>query len=233
MDSLNVAPQFQQDVNYKCRHFERVGETNSATVGEPFFKSIKHLAKVSRLQSPMQKLEQVYSCFTDSIPKEVTDFWQGWNVPAQDLAIDTNSMQSLVIFVVSRANNPQLIAEVNIVETFLPENVRRSNRFIYFEFLSAACTFLLDQVADLAAFKQSCLDSTQRESRFFDCLIPMNQSIDDIGEEQSSRNTMSPQTVVVDEGLDTSQRTTFTKHSLLLSTYIERKRSLMPKKREL
>ena len=153
MNSLNIAPQFQQDVNYKCKNYERVAETSSATAGEPFQKSVKHLTDVSKLQSPMQKLEQVYSCFTQSIVREVSEFWQGWDIPAKKLAIDTDSMQSLVIFVVSRANNPQLIAEVSIAETYLPENVRRSNRFIYFEFLSAACTFLMDQAEALKDFK--------------------------------------------------------------------------------
>ena len=112
----------------------------------------------------------------------MSEFWQGWDIPAKKLAIDTDSMQSLVIFVVSRANNPQLIAEVSIAETFLPENVRRSNRFIYFEFLSAACTFLMDQAEALKDFKDLC-DTTHRESGFFEL---MNQSIADFSGDCSS-----------------------------------------------
>lgn len=88
-------------------------------------------------------------------------------------------MQSLVIFVVSRANNPQLIAEVSIAETFLPENVRRSNRFIYFEFVSAACTFLMDQAEALKAFGDQC-ETTHIQSGFFEL---MNQSIVDFSGE--------------------------------------------------
>lgn len=51
---------------------------------------------------------------------------------------------------VSRMNYPQILAEIGLIERFLPPAVKKSSRFIYLEMISAACSFMLEQ-----AVKQS------------------------------------------------------------------------------
>jgi Vacuolar sorting protein 9 (VPS9) domain len=75
---------------------------------------------------------------------EVSDFWKGYDIPAKKLSIDTDQLQGILIYVVSRMKYPQILTEVHIVEKFLPKGVRKSARAMYLEMIGAACSYLLD-----------------------------------------------------------------------------------------
>jgi hypothetical protein len=72
----------------------------------PFTKTILALGKLSKCESPMQKLELIYNCCTKTIVEEISLFWQAHDIPPKKLAIDTDNLQGIVIFVVSRMNYP-------------------------------------------------------------------------------------------------------------------------------
>ena len=109
----------------------------------------------------MQKLETIYSCFTGAIVKDISAFWEGYDIPAKNLAIDTDSMQGIVIYLVSRSNQPQLLAEVYIGEAYLARAVKKSSRFIYFEMLTAACNFILDREPQYTTYMHNLRRATQ------------------------------------------------------------------------
>ena len=91
----------------------------------------------------MGKLDLVYNCCTAKVIEDISGFWKQYDIPSKRLAIDTDNLQGIVIYVVSRMNCPQILAEINICERFLPNAVRKSSRYIYLEMISAACSFML------------------------------------------------------------------------------------------
>jgi hypothetical protein len=58
--------------------------------------------------------------------------------------MDTDQLQSIVIYMVSRLNYPSIVADVQICEKLLPNAVRKSSRYLYMEMISAAISFLLE-----------------------------------------------------------------------------------------
>ncbi len=75
---------------------------------------------------------------------EISNFWQSHDILKSKLAMDTDQLQSIVIYMVSRLNYPSIVADVQICEKFLPNAVRKSSRYLYMEMISAAIGFLLE-----------------------------------------------------------------------------------------
>lgn len=144
MSKLNINAQFQFDVNVRNKH-ERVSKAPVPSVQQPYESTIRELVKLSKMESPMQKLELIYSCCTQCIIEEISAFWKHFNIPSSKLAIDTDNLQGIVIYIVSRMKCPQLVAELSICERFLPASVKKSSRYIYFEMVSAALSFIIEQ----------------------------------------------------------------------------------------
>jgi len=57
---------------------------------DPYAMVRQQLLQITRLESPMSKLEWVYTCCTQGIPKEVSEFWKGFDIPTKKLSIDTD-----------------------------------------------------------------------------------------------------------------------------------------------
>lgn len=49
--------------------------------------------------------------------------------------MDTDQVQSIILYLVSRLNYPQILTEVKICESFLPPAVRKSGRYHYLEMI--------------------------------------------------------------------------------------------------
>lgn len=105
----------------------------------------------------MSKLELIYNCCTAEVTKEISQFWQGYNIPTKKLSIDTDQLQGILIYIVSRLNYPQILTEVTICERFLPFAVKKSSRYIYLEMINAACNYLLEK--DFSNTKKAIDDS--------------------------------------------------------------------------
>ena len=60
------------------------------------------------------------------------------------LSIDTDNLQGIIIYIVSRLGNPQIITEVHFIEKFIPLGARKSVRNLYLEMIGAACSYLLE-----------------------------------------------------------------------------------------
>ena len=63
MSKLNISPQFQFDVNFRNQH-DRLFKDPVAEMQQPYATTIAELVKLSKMESPMQKLELIYSCCT-------------------------------------------------------------------------------------------------------------------------------------------------------------------------
>ena len=92
----------------------------------------------------MSKLEWIYQCCTTEVTKEITGFWKDHDIPQSMLSIDTDNLQGIIIYIVSRLANPQIITEVNFIEKFIPLGARKSVRNLYLEMIGAACSYLLE-----------------------------------------------------------------------------------------
>ena len=104
----------------------------------------------------MSKLELIYTCCTQEIVKEMSYFWQGYDIPDKKLSIDTDQLQGMLIYIVSRLDYHQILTEVKICDTYLPKNVKKSSRTLYLEMLGSSCQFILEQ--DLIAEQKRALE---------------------------------------------------------------------------
>lgn len=91
MNKLNISPQFQFDVNQRNK-FSRTSTEPLYCTNEPYSMTIQSLIKVSKAESPMSKLELIYSCCTSKLIEEISLFWKQHNIPAKKLAIDTDQL---------------------------------------------------------------------------------------------------------------------------------------------
>lgn len=144
MSELQIEPQFQFDLTYRNK-FDRISEESLYTSIAPFTKTLQSFIKVSKSESPMSKLELIYNCCTVEVTKEISQFWQCHNIPQKKLSIDTDQLQGILIYIISRLNYPQILTEVIVCERFLPAAVKKSSRFLYLEMIKAACNYLLEK----------------------------------------------------------------------------------------
>lgn len=76
--------------------------------------------------------------------KELNYFWNGYKIPARELMVDTDMLQSILIYITSRLNYPQILTEISILEEFLPDAIQLSCRSLYQVMLKASCEYLLE-----------------------------------------------------------------------------------------
>jgi hypothetical protein len=93
----------------------------------------------------MAKLELIYHICTNEVMDEISKFWLSHEIEPKKLAIDTDQLQGIVIYIVSRSNYPQIVTDAHICELFLPPAVKKSARFLYLEMVKAGCSFLTEQ----------------------------------------------------------------------------------------
>lgn len=54
----------------------------------------------------MSKLELIYNCCKEELTEETSQFWKCYEIDEKKLAIDTDQLQGIMIFIVSRLNYP-------------------------------------------------------------------------------------------------------------------------------
>ncbi len=106
--------------------------------------TIKNLLQTLQVESPMCKLEQLFTACTVSILEDLENFYKDSNFPRDKLLIDSDSLQAILIYVVSRSAYPQLWTELILIEEYIPEGVTMSNRAYYLIMVKAACEYLLN-----------------------------------------------------------------------------------------
>ena len=92
----------------------------------------------------MSKLEWIYNCCTRQVSKEIDLFWKGYNIPTKKLFVDPDNLQGIIIYIVSRLKNPQIITEIHFIKKFVPKGIKRLGRFYHCEMVGAACSYLLE-----------------------------------------------------------------------------------------
>ena len=105
MSELNIANQFQFDVNYRNK-FRRCKTGEMYTVPQPFNLSIQNLIEISKLESPITKLELFYNVCTSRVTEEIQLFWKNFELPKKHLHMDTEQVQSIILYLISRLNYP-------------------------------------------------------------------------------------------------------------------------------
>ena len=75
--------------------------------------------------------------------KEIDYFWKNYNIPTKELFVAPDDLQGIIIFIVSRLKNPQIITEIHFTKKFLPKGIKRLGRFYHCEMVGAACSYLL------------------------------------------------------------------------------------------
>ena len=80
--------------------------SNYVYYGQPYSLAITNLRKLQNIKSPMAKLEWIYNCCTQDIQKEISAFWYGYDINKDDLVIDADNLQGIIIYIISRLDNP-------------------------------------------------------------------------------------------------------------------------------
>ena len=76
--------------------------------------------------------------------KDIDLFWKDYNIPTKKLFIDPDNLQGIIIYIVSRLKNPQIISEIHFIKKFVPKGIKRLGRFYHCEMVGAACSYLLE-----------------------------------------------------------------------------------------
>jgi hypothetical protein len=92
----------------------------------------------------MCKIEQIFHACTVSILEDLETFYKDSNYPKDKLFIDSDTLQAILIYVVSRSEYPQLWTELILIEEYIPEGVTMSNRAFYLIMVKAACEYLIN-----------------------------------------------------------------------------------------
>ena len=148
-EKLSITEPFQFKPDYRAQYPSVADCTDEPyTPSQPFDSTIKSFKQLCANQSPMAKLELIYSICTSEVMEEISRFWYTHEIDAKKLAIDTDQLQGIVIYIVSRSNYPQIITDAAICELFLPPAVKKSARFLYLEMVKASCEFLAEYDVD-------------------------------------------------------------------------------------
>jgi hypothetical protein len=73
---------------------------------DPYSEVRKQLMRTKEFESPMCKLEHIYEVCTTGIVEEIDAFWKGFDIPAKKLSVDTDNLQAILIYVISRLKYP-------------------------------------------------------------------------------------------------------------------------------
>ena len=108
----------------------------------PYHSSQENLLKMLKVESPMLKIELIYKGCTSSIQKDIEHFWKNYEINPSRLIIDVDNLQGILIYIISRLKNPTLIADLHLIEDYIPSGVKKSNRLFYLMLMKAACEYL-------------------------------------------------------------------------------------------
>ena len=92
----------------------------------------------------MSKLEQLYSSCTQTLVNELERFWEGFEISKKELFIDSDTLQGILIYIISRMNYPQIWTELHLIEEYIPGAVQMSNRAFYLVMVKASCEYLIN-----------------------------------------------------------------------------------------
>lgn len=92
----------------------------------------------------MQKLELLYHCCTASLIADLERFYAGTNFPKDKLFIDSDNLQGMLIYIVSKLKYRQLWTEISLLDDFVPQSVMMSNRAFYMILIKASCEYLIN-----------------------------------------------------------------------------------------
>ena len=132
LQSLQVQKELQMTLESRDGYKRNFQSQESEENLVPYDLPIKNLIQIDTIESPMCKLEHIYKCCTTDIQKSLDAFWKDFDIPTKKLSVDVDNLQSLIVYLISRIKGcPQIIANLYLIEDFLPEAVQLSNRAFY------------------------------------------------------------------------------------------------------
>jgi hypothetical protein len=94
-------------------------------VSQPYRAVIEKLKEVARICSPLEKLRCIAGINT-ILCDCVDSFWQGTNVGSEKLHVDANQYMSILIYVIVKANVPDLYTHVHLASELVGMGARRT-----------------------------------------------------------------------------------------------------------
>lgn len=110
-------------------------------------KSINTLLKLKEISSPNKKLKQILKV-SKMILKEIDEFWVGYEVKREKLIMDPDSLLSLFIYVIAKAEYPEILLDHKFVELFITEADKNSTKGYYLVTLGIALDWMMEQDAE-------------------------------------------------------------------------------------
>ncbi|MDR3549098.1 MAG: hypothetical protein P4M11_12710 [Candidatus Pacebacteria bacterium] len=107
-------------------------------------KSIEALLKLRETDAPNSKLKQLLRV-SKTILKEIDEFWDGYEVKREKLIMDPDSLLSLFIYVIIKAEYAELLIDLKLIETFITEADKSSTKGYYLVTLTIAVDWIKSQ----------------------------------------------------------------------------------------
>lgn len=107
----------------------------------PYFSCIRMVEELCiDSQTPITKLKFIMA-ISKEIMAEINRFYKKENLPSPDL--DPDSIMSIIIYIIARANNPLILEEMKMVEYFTTTNCMNSISGFYLQTFNAAIESIL------------------------------------------------------------------------------------------
>lgn len=154
-DALKIAEQFRFDSEYRSKLFTKHNQVDHSysslieSVSDhsrrpiPYLEVIDGILNIIQIDSPMTKLENIYISCTRYVSKALDAFYQNYLIKPAELVVDSETLQSIIIYVTARINYPQIWTEINMMEEFLTDAIQLSSRSMYLVMIRASCEYML------------------------------------------------------------------------------------------
>lgn len=109
-------------------------------IDDPYHEAIRTLRYINEVESPLEKMK-VLLLTVRKIIKAINEFYKGSKEKQEVLMGD--QIMSLVVYVVLKSRCPNLIANIDYVETFLPSRMFSTFTGYYLTVFHAACEYIV------------------------------------------------------------------------------------------
>jgi len=135
-----VAPDFQLTKQVEgLDSLILTGEQNSPTkIKKAYSNTIQELKLIPEIEPPMTKLEAIASLLTIKAPLDVDDFW----ADGAKREIDFESLHSLAIYFIVKANLSILFVDIVYAENFITASALKSTRGQVLQVFKSALQFI-------------------------------------------------------------------------------------------
>ena len=119
---------------------------NELSTKTPYFSAIKLLKSITKYKTPFEKII-VLAAISDQIMESANNFWKGMEqyIDKDFLFIDGDEFLKIFLFVVIKAQMPEILIECKIINNFISDFTKRFNLAYNYSLLEASIDYINDK----------------------------------------------------------------------------------------